>query len=182
MNFELGAHAQSFPTTWTIYFSHVWEVTTFLGDLESQCNCHANVRMATVLISLFRWLSSEINERYWAQFIVHTASPQSIPSYWSWGITVSPQSIPSYLSLGTTASPQSHQKVYKTAEARLLSTLSKVHTLSWCNNTRGCYHECPECQEIKCLCEQQKPGLLSDWLGNEATISNDLSLQSGYTI
>ena len=31
----------------------------------------------------------------------------------------------------------------------------------------------PECQESKCLCEQQKPGLFFDWPGNEATISND---------
>ena len=83
-----------------------------------------NVRMATALISLFRWLSSKINEKYWPQFIVHTASPQNV--------------YPLKL---------------------------RYH---WCNNATGCYHECLECQEIKCLCEQQKPGLFSDWLGNEA--------------
>ena len=55
----------SFPTTWTTSaLSHVWEVTTFIrrfGKSMLKNNCHANVRMATMLISnLFRWLSSEM--------------------------------------------------------------------------------------------------------------------------
>ena len=68
----------SFPTTWTTSaLSHVWEVTTFIrrfGKSMLKNKYHANVRMATMLISnLFRWLSSEINERYWPQFIVHVS-------------------------------------------------------------------------------------------------------------
>ena len=70
-----------------------------------------------------------------------------------------------------------HWKAYKTAEGRPLCTLSKVDTCSWCHNRRGCYHECPECQESKCLSEQQKPGLFFDWPGNEATITNDLAFK-----
>ena len=67
-----------FPTTWTTSaLSHVWEVTTFIrrfGKSMLKNNCHANVRMATMLISnLFRWLSSEINERYWPQFIAYVS-------------------------------------------------------------------------------------------------------------
>ena len=67
-----------FPTTCTTSgLSHVWEITTFIrrfGKSMLKNNCHANVRMATMLISnLFRWLSSEINERYWPQFIVHVS-------------------------------------------------------------------------------------------------------------
>ena len=91
--------------------------------------------------------------------------------------------IHSYSSLDTITSPQRHWKMDKTAETRLLCTLSKVYTRSWCHNTRGCYHEVPKYQEIKCLNKQQKPGHFSDWPGNEATISDDdFWLQSGYTI
>ena len=63
-----------------------------------------------------------------------------------------------------------HWKAYKKAEGRRLCTLSKVDTR---HNTRGCYHECPECPKSKYLCEQQKPRFFFDWPGNKATISND---------
>ena len=68
----------SFPTQHGLLQRWVmWEVTTFIrrfGKSMLKNNCHANVRMATMLISnLFRWLSSEINERYWPQFIVHVS-------------------------------------------------------------------------------------------------------------
>ena len=71
---NLEQHVQFFPNNMD-YFSielsmrgyHIYKETMLKN------NCHANVRMATVLISLFRWLSSEINERYWPHFVVHVS-------------------------------------------------------------------------------------------------------------
>ena len=68
MNFEFGAHVQVFLTTWTtLALSHgvslrmstpiACEVTKSIrrfGKSMLKNNSHANVRMATVPISLFR--------------------------------------------------------------------------------------------------------------------------------
>ena len=65
-----------FPTTRTTSaLSRAWEVTTSIRrfGVSMLNNCHANVRRATMLTCLFRWLSFEVNEKYWPQFIGHVS-------------------------------------------------------------------------------------------------------------
>ena len=65
LNLEHTYNFFSHATTWTTSaLCHGWEVTTSISRFGKSIlkNCHANVRMATALTSLFRWLSSEINE------------------------------------------------------------------------------------------------------------------------
>ena len=142
MNFELGANV--FPNNmdyFSIELCVIGYVTTSISRFEVSMfnNRHANVRIATMLTSLFRWLSFEVNEKYWPQFIGH---------------------VPVFNPLFTSSK---YQKYIPVADV----------------TTQGDAIRIPECQEIKCLCEQQKQGLFSDWPENEATISNDLLLQSG---
>ena len=60
------------PTTWSASaLSRVSEVTTSIrrfGKSMLKNKYHANVRMAAVLITLFRQLSSAVNESYWPCF------------------------------------------------------------------------------------------------------------------
>ena len=73
MNFELGANV--FPNNmdyFSIELCVIGYVTTSISRFEVSMfnNCHANVRIATMLTSL---LSFEVNEKYWPQFIGHVS-------------------------------------------------------------------------------------------------------------